>query len=434
MRRNGGHVAGLFGAWTWKSTVAAMLAALPASWALNAVAPAAVAPTMAMSQPADSLVADQGSGLPAPAVVPPTEVIQAPASLTRAGALLSTQARSHTVLAAARADLPSPALAAYQRAAIVINASDPGCRVSWELIAAIGKVESNHGTYGGSRLDRNGVALPGILGIALDGTHRTRKIRDTDAGMYDGDTRWDRAVGPMQFIPSTWSVVGVDADGDGIRNPQDIDDAALATAVYLCSGDDDLSTEAGRVAATLRYNHSNRYVALVLATADGYARGHFEPMNVHLATAGFSLDSFEVRLPPLPGAARNARKEAREERFTALPAKAPATPGTAVFGQPVTAPTTPAAPADPADPAAPSDSPAPEPAPTAPSGSPAPDPAPEPTPEPTPDPAPEPSPTPAPPTRAEAEATCTEKELVDDPNVDDDEFDTCVAELLATED
>ena len=151
MRRNGGHVAGLFGAWTWKSTVAAMLAALPASWALNAVAPAAVAPTMAMSQPAGSLVVDQRSGLPAPAVVPPTEVIQVPASLTRAGALLSTQARSHTVLAAARANLPSPALAAYQRAAIVINASDPGCRVSWELIAAIGKVESSHGTYGGSR-------------------------------------------------------------------------------------------------------------------------------------------------------------------------------------------------------------------------------------------------------------------------------------------
>ena len=150
------------------------------------------------------------------------------------------------MLAAARANLPVPALAAYQRAATVINASDPGCRVSWEHIAAIGRVESDHGRYGGSRLDRNGIALPGILGIALDGTRGTRTIRDTDAGLYDGDARWDRAVGPMQFIPSTWSVVGVDADGDGTRNPQDIDDAALATAVYLCSGDDDLSTEAGQ--------------------------------------------------------------------------------------------------------------------------------------------------------------------------------------------
>ena len=50
----------------------------------------------------------------------------------------------------------------------------------------------------------------------------------------------------MQFIPSTWAVVGVDADGDGERNPQDIDDAALAAAVYLCSGNEDLSTDAGR--------------------------------------------------------------------------------------------------------------------------------------------------------------------------------------------
>ena len=44
----------------------------------------------------------------------------------------------------------------------------------------------------------------------------------------------------MQFIPSTWSIVGVDADNDGQRNPQDVDDAALASAVYLCSGADDL--------------------------------------------------------------------------------------------------------------------------------------------------------------------------------------------------
>ena len=50
----------------------------------------------------------------------------------------------------------------------------------------------------------------------------------------------------MQFIPSTWPVVRVDADGDGKRNPQDIDDAALATAVYLCSGKDDLSQRRAR--------------------------------------------------------------------------------------------------------------------------------------------------------------------------------------------
>ena len=86
------------------------------------------------------------------------------------------------------------------------------------------------------------MARPGIYGVALDGTQQVALIKDTDAGQYDADAKYDRAVGPMQFIPSTWSVVGVDADGDAQRNPQDIDDAALATAVYLCSGEDDLST------------------------------------------------------------------------------------------------------------------------------------------------------------------------------------------------
>ena len=79
----------------------------------------------------------------------------------------------------------------------------------------------------------------------------------------------------MQFIPSTWSVVGVDADGDAKRNPQDIDDAALASAVYLCSGSDDLSTIAGQRAAVYRYNHSSSYVDLVLLVMQAYAEGDY---------------------------------------------------------------------------------------------------------------------------------------------------------------
>ena len=79
----------------------------------------------------------------------------------------------------------------------------------------------------------------------------------------------------MQFIPSTWSVVGVDGDGDGKRNPQDIDDAALASAVYLCSGDEDLSTDAGQNAAVYRYNHSDAYVDLVKQIAAAYAAGDY---------------------------------------------------------------------------------------------------------------------------------------------------------------
>ncbi len=115
--------------------------------------------------------------------------------------------------------IPGPALAAYQRAETVINAADPTCRLPWALIAAIGRVESNHGQFGGSTVGSDGVVSPPIIGIALDGSAGTNKIPDTDDGTLDQDRSWDRAVGPMQFIPSTWSSVAVDADGDNDSQP-----------------------------------------------------------------------------------------------------------------------------------------------------------------------------------------------------------------------
>ena len=181
------------------------------------------------------------------------------------------------VASASTSGIPDAALAAYQRAETVINAADKSCNISWQLIAAIGRVESDHGRVNGNTLDDEGLATPGIYGIPLDGTHNTAVIRDTDAGQYDDDARWDRAVGPMQFIPSTWSVVGVDGDNDGKRNPQDIDDAALATAVYLCSGNDDLSTETGRRPAIFRYNHSHR-----LRRPRAVAHGRLPRRRLHL--------------------------------------------------------------------------------------------------------------------------------------------------------
>ena len=168
-------------------------------------------------------------------------------------------------------DIPDVARSAYQRAAAVINDADPGCRLDWSLVAAIGYVESDHGRDSGSRLDEDGVALPAIRGARLDGTRDTQRIKDTDAGLYDGDQRFDRALGPMQILPSTWSLIGVDADGDDVRDPQDVDDAALAAAVYLCFGSWDLSTEDGRRAAVDRYNPDDGYVALVLQIAERYA-------------------------------------------------------------------------------------------------------------------------------------------------------------------
>jgi membrane-bound lytic murein transglycosylase B len=222
----------------------------------------------------------------------PTQAIEAPASVSNGDSLglgLGDGDTAQIVSTASTSGIPSAALSAYQRAETVINAADKSCNLTWQLIAAIGRVESNHGRANGNVLDDNGLATPGIYGIALNGSNKTTEILDTDAGQYDGDTSYDRAVGPMQFIPSTWSVVGVDADGDGLRNPQDIDDAALGTAVYLCSGDDDLGTDAGRRAAVFRYNHSQSYVDLVLSIMDAYTLGDFTSVPNSVTAAGYLL-------------------------------------------------------------------------------------------------------------------------------------------------
>jgi hypothetical protein len=222
----------------------------------------------------------------------PSQAIEAPASVPQAGVIAPGVPRGTAdavVSGASTSGIPSAALSAYQRAAQIINAADKGCHVPWELIAAIGRVESDHGRYGGNVLSDKGVSEPGIYGIALNGKNGTQAIQDTDGGVLDKDTVYDRAVGAMQFIPGTWSVVKVDADGDGKRNPQDIDDSSLATAVYLCSGDDDLGTRKGQEAGVFRYNHSRSYVELVLRIMAAYQSGDYTA--VPTGTSGGSVFS-----------------------------------------------------------------------------------------------------------------------------------------------
>ncbi|MGO1054214.1 lytic transglycosylase domain-containing protein [Crossiella sp. CA198] len=167
--------------------------------------------------------------------------------------------------------IPGEVLKAYRRAAEILAGTTPGCRLHWSLLAGIGKIESNHAR--GGKVDINGNASPRILGPQLSGGPGFAAIRDTDNGALDGDTQWDRAVGPMQFIPSTWRGYAADGNADGRSDPNNVYDAALGAGNYLCSGGLDLSNPAQLATAVFRYNHSNVYVRNVLTWMERYAKG-----------------------------------------------------------------------------------------------------------------------------------------------------------------
>ncbi|OLF16055.1 murein transglycosylase [Actinophytocola xanthii] len=180
--------------------------------------------------------------------------------------------RSWATGLAAPTGIPARALMAYGNAELVLRTEDPGCHLSWATLAGIGRIESDHGRFGGATLNDDGRPSRPIIGVPLDGSAGVRAISDTDAGRFDGDDRVDRAVGPMQFIPSTWHRWAADANLDGRGDPQQIDDAALAAGRYLCAGGRDLAVPADWWAAVFSYNNSLPYGQKVFGLADGYAR------------------------------------------------------------------------------------------------------------------------------------------------------------------
>lgn len=159
-----------------------------------------------------------------------------------------------------------PHLTAYK--AYVRAAETSSCRISPELLAAIGYVETIHGTFGGSVVEADGDASPRITGPQLNGL-KFAEIGDTDGGQLDGDIEYDRAVGPMQFIPSSWELYG---EGD----PNNIFDAAEAATRHLCSTGGDSSNlvddEGDIKNAVFGYNRSTEYYLDVKAAADFYTR------------------------------------------------------------------------------------------------------------------------------------------------------------------
>ncbi|MBV9060701.1 MAG: hypothetical protein JOZ09_16335 [Pseudonocardiales bacterium] len=218
-------------------------------------------PTMTAAQSAPTQVPQVAAAPPPAAVAPqamPGQGSHAAVAAKQTGIVVT----SH--LPAGPLGIPGVMLDAYQRSARLLAASQPGCHLSWSVLAGIGRIESGHAS--GGRVDAGGDTLGPILGARLDGSPGIAAIPDTDHGALDGDTVWDRAVGPMQFIPSSWRQWGV-------GNPNNIYDSTLAAGRYLCAGGADLSDTAQLESAVYRYNHSASYVAIVLQWANGYLTG-----------------------------------------------------------------------------------------------------------------------------------------------------------------
>jgi membrane-bound lytic murein transglycosylase B len=171
--------------------------------------------------------------------------------------------------------IPSIALAAYQNAERMMAAAAPGCGISWNLLAGIGRIESQH-AFGGAT-DARGTAVNPIYGPTLDGTLAGNEV--IVQSVQSGRVTYARAMGPMQFLPGTWARYAADGDGDGKADVQNVFDASLAAARYLCSGGLNLRDPSQVMTAILRYNNSTAYASNVLGWAGAYATG-VEPVDL----------------------------------------------------------------------------------------------------------------------------------------------------------
>jgi membrane-bound lytic murein transglycosylase B len=207
-----------------------------------------------------------------PEGVPPPAGDPVPAVDTHASGRPANQLREWAEQRSAALEIPVIALEAYAYAARVAEVENPRCHIAWTTLAGIGQVESHHGTYRGATLAANGDVSPPIRGVRLDGTGGNLRIIDSEAISTDDGVA--RAMGPMQFIPETWRLYGVDAHNDGRVSPDNIDDAALAAAGYLCWRGKDLATPRGWITALRAYNNSVVYARAVRDWATAYAAGH----------------------------------------------------------------------------------------------------------------------------------------------------------------
>ncbi|QER88427.1 lytic transglycosylase domain-containing protein [Streptomyces tendae] len=239
---------------------------------------------------------------------------------------------------ATEAGIPATVLDAYKKAEAALREKKPGCNLPWQLLAAIGKVES--GQARGGRVTADGTTVSPILGPQLDG-NGFALIKDTDNGAYDGNATYDQAVGPMQFIPSTWEWAGRDGNGDGRKDPNNVYDAALAAGHYLCRFDWDLSEPKDLRKAILSYNNSTDYLNTVLSWLEFYRKGTHEiPDGSGSLPVDRSDDGVRPGITPsAPGTTPPARPGTRPGK----PSGSRPTPTSPAPGGPSAPPTTPPA-------------------------------------------------------------------------------------------
>ena len=171
--------------------------------------------------------------------------------------------------------IPAMALNAYQNAERMMAAAVPGCGISWNLLAGIGRIESMHANGGAT--DAHGTPIYPIYGPSLDGTLAGNEV--IVQSVQAGRVTYARAMGPMQFLPGTWARYASDGDGDGKADVQNLYDSTLAAARYLCSGGLNLRDQSQVITAILRYNNSVAYARNVLGWAAAYATG-VVPVNL----------------------------------------------------------------------------------------------------------------------------------------------------------
>jgi hypothetical protein len=165
--------------------------------------------------------------------------------------------------------IPAMALNAYRNAEQMMASAYPGCGISWNLLAGIGRIESLHANGGAT--DSRGNPVQPIYGPTLDGSLAGNEV--IVQNVQAGRVTYARAMGPMQFLPGTWARYASDGDGDGKADVQNLYDSTLAAARYLCSGNLNLRDRNQVLAAILRYNNSAAYAQNVLGWAAAYATG-----------------------------------------------------------------------------------------------------------------------------------------------------------------